>query len=286
MRRDARRGRAWLIGKGGRVRVSIICIGNELLMDDGVGPACARYLLSRYEFPENVQVIDRACMGMAIISDLRECDFALVLDAIEVPGAVAGELFSFEPQDVAPTPAGMTSLHDVRFADVLGSAEFLGIRCAGHCFGVQAENMNPSEFIRALTPRVAAAVPLVCRLAVDYLRDILHVEVQDRLSQGLVQPVLPQVYGEPDSSVMCGHLAHLLMKASVPEVEPVEGDASKIRLGLGFSQAGCLRSVHGIEVSDQAEPGVYIIKVGPDASDLDCDALRAQVVEALQDKGL
>ena len=125
------------------MRVSLICIGNELLLDDGVGPAVARYLLSRYRFPDNVAVIDRACMGMAIISDLREADFALVLDAVEVPGATPGEIFSFEPTDVAPTPAGMTSLHDVRFADVLGSARFLGISCTGHCFGVQVENMSP-----------------------------------------------------------------------------------------------------------------------------------------------
>lgn len=281
----ARWRRSFWLAKGVRVRVSIICIGNELLMDDGVGPACARYLLSRYEFPENVQVIDRACMGMAIISDLRECDFALVLDAVEVPGAVPGQLFSFEPQDVAPTPAGMTSLHDVRFADVLGSAEFLGIKCEGHCFGVQAENMNPSEFISALTPRVAAAVPLLCRLAVDYLANAFQIEVADRLAQGLAQPCLPQVYGEPDASVTCGHLAHLLKEAAVLGVAPVEGSRCKIRLSLDLPQPAALHPVRGISVEPQAEPGVYIIEVTPEASDLDCDAFCAQVVEALQDKG-
>ncbi len=268
------------------MRVSIICIGNELLMDDGVGPACACYLLSRYTFPENVQVIDRACMGMAIISDLRECDFALVLDAVEVPGAVSGQLFSFEPEDVAPTPAGMTSLHDVRFADVLASAEFLGIKCAGHCFGVQAENMNPSEFVSALTPRVAAAVPLLCRHAVDYLGEKLGIEVGDLMAQGLAQPQLPQVWGEPDATVMCGHLAHLLQKASAPVVEPVEGRANQIRLGLGGSLSSALCAVQGISVASQGEPGMYIVEVTPEARDVDCDEFCAQVVRAMgQDKG-
>lgn len=267
------------------MRVSIICIGNELLMDDGVGPACARYLLSRYAFPKNVQVIDRACMGMAIISDLRECDFALVLDAVEVPGAVSGQLFSFEPQDVAPTPAGMTSLHDVRFADVLASAEFLGIRCEGHCFGVQAENMNPSEFVSALTPRVAAAVPLACRLAVEYLRESLGIEVDDLMARGLAQPQLPRVWGEPDASAMCGHLAHLLQAAGAPVVEPVEGSNAQIRLGLGVSSAPLLRDVRGISVVPQGEPGVYLVEVVPEACDLDCDEFCAQAVRAMQDKG-
>ncbi len=223
------------------MRVAVMCIGNELLMDEGVGPACARYLLSRYRFPENVDVLDRAVMGMAILSDLRMYDFVLALDAVDVPDARPGQVFSFAPDDVAPTPPGMTSLHEVRFADVLGSAELLGIRCSGHCLGIQVENMSPSEFVVALTPRVAAALPLLAQAAVRYLRDELGFEVEDLLSEGdpyragrrlagardfsaggvcaagdaipaaeleaAPQPVLPAVYGEPDASVMAAYLA-------------------------------------------------------------------------------
>lgn len=270
------------------MRVSIICIGNELLMDDGVGPACARYLLSRFSFPENVQVIDRACMGMAIISDLRECDFALVLDAVEVPGAVAGQIFSFEPDDVAPTPAGMTSLHDVRFADVLGSAEFLGIRCAGHCFGIQAENMSPSEFVNALTPKVAAAVPLVCLQAVRYLRDELGIEATDLLAQGAeCELAVPTVYGEPDASVMCGHLAHRLMDAGAEAVEPVGDSCSTIHLVLGEGKPGLSGDFEGIDVEPASrEGGVYTLKVSAAAGDLACDALAARVAEIMKTKEL
>ena len=163
------------------MRIAVLCVSNELLMDEGVGPACARYLLSRYEFPENVDVLDRAVMGMGIMSDLRDHDFMLALDAMEVPDARPGQIFSFAPEDAAPTHPGMLSLHEVRFADVLASAELLGIRCAGHCLGIQVENMSPSEFVVALTPRVAAALPLLAQAAVRYLRSELGVEVRDLL---------------------------------------------------------------------------------------------------------
>lgn len=166
------------------MRVSVVCIGNELLMDEGIGPVCARYLLSRYAFPDGVCVLDRACMGMAIISDLRACDRMLVLDAVDVPGARPGDLFSFAPEDVATTPAGMTSLHDVRFADVLGSAELLGIKREGHCLGIQVENMSPSEFVMALTPHVANALPLLAQAAVRHLRDVWGLDVVDRAALG------------------------------------------------------------------------------------------------------
>lgn len=223
------------------MRVAVMCIGNELLMDEGVGPACARYLVSRYRFPDNVEVVDRAVMGMALLNDLRVYDTVLVLDAVEVPDARPGQVFSFAPDDVAPTPPGMASLHEVRFADVLGSAELLGIRCAGHCLGIQVENLSPSEFVVALTPRVAAALPLLAQAAVRYLRDELGLEVDDLLAAGdpyragrrmrgsrdfsragrcgegpevaaeelaaAPRAVLPAVYGEPDASVMARYLA-------------------------------------------------------------------------------
>jgi hydrogenase maturation protease len=236
-----------------------MCIGNELLMDEGVGPAVARYLLSRYEFPPEVEVLDRAVMGMAIISDLRTCDYMVVLDAVQVPGAEPGQLFSFAPDDVAPTAAGMTSLHDVRFADVLGSAELLGIHAEGHCFGIQVENMSPSEFVMALTPRVAAALPLLAQTAVRFVRDELGLEVVDVLAgtdplragcgaarsrdfsragvrcEGgepgppAAQPCLPEVYGAPDASVMAGYLAAGLAAVGAKgraEAVPACGDAA------------------------------------------------------------
>ena len=94
-----------MTGRVKAMRVAVLCIGNELLMDEGVGPACARYIQARYELPEQVEVLDRSVMGMAILSDLRSHDFALVIDALEVPDAEPGQLFSFVPQDAAPTPA-------------------------------------------------------------------------------------------------------------------------------------------------------------------------------------
>lgn len=266
------------------MRISLICIGNELLLDDGVGPAVARYLLSRYRFPDNVAVIDRACMGMAIISDLREADFALVLDAVEVPGATPGEIFSFEPTDVAPTPAGMTSLHDVRFADVLGSARFLGISCTGHCFGVQVENMSPSEFVRALTPKVAAAVPLLARTAVRYLRDELGIEVEDLLEQGTASVVLPQVHGTPDASVMTGYLAHGLMDAGFA-VSPVDGKSNEMVLAIetdsDLSRLTARDNRSGrIETVPAVGDSGWLVRVSNEANDLDCDAFVRDAVDA------
>lgn len=265
------------------MRTAVLCIGNELMMDEGVGPACARYLLSRYRFPEGVEVLDRATMGMALISDLREHDFVLVLDAVDVPGAEPGRVFSFEPEDVAPTPTGMTSLHDVRFADVLEAAELLGVECAGHCLGVQVENMSPSDFVMALTPKVAAALPLLAQAAVRYLRDARGIAALDLLVAGEVSREdleLPRVWGEPDATVMTRYLSEGLAAVGaggrvvddgaggtgLVEVAGVDGD----RLA---GAAGRMRLQPG--------PDGLLAQVTPETLDCDCDALIGACQKAL-----
>lgn len=329
------------------MRVAVMCIGNELLMDEGVGPACSRYLLSRYEFPENVDVLDRAVMGMSVISDLRVYDYVLVLDAVDVPEARPGQVFSFAPTDIAPTPPGMTSLHEVRFADVLGSAELLGISCQGHCLGVQVENMSPSEFVIALTPRVAAALPLLAQAAVRHLRTVLGLEVRDRaleedaLRAGSAasgrrdfsragrsaagcageqatcaaaradgvpawRPALPDVYGEPDASVMTRYLCDGLRAVGALGVSGEVGEGLPAPAGetaapqfarrghAGVAEvvlpaaddAACGRARRiaerfGLEAVRDAACGRYRAYVSAATTDYDCDALIGACLEAV-----
>ncbi len=152
------------------MRVNIICVGNDLLMDDGFGPAVARCLREGYELPENVEVLDCGVMGYAILPDLKACDLAVVVDAVDGTDAEPGTLFSFDPEDMqGAAPSEMLSLHEVRFADVLASARFLGATCRARCFGVQVENASPSELRCELTPRVAAAVEPLCEHVAAFL---------------------------------------------------------------------------------------------------------------------
>ena len=112
------------------MRVVVICIGNEWQADDGFGVAVLRYLEERYVFGPEVALLDRAVMGYGIVPDLQACDAAVVVDALDGTGAAPGTLFSFDPEDMACAPR-MASLHEVRFADVLASARFMGAACTG-----------------------------------------------------------------------------------------------------------------------------------------------------------
>jgi hydrogenase maturation protease len=149
-------------------KIAVLCIGNLLLLDEGVGPRVAQELLERYDFPANVDVLDRGTMGMALLGELQHYASILVVDAVDKTGHEPGTVVTFSPEDIAPYEA-WHGAHDARFVDVLQAAALLGYKIDGSCLGVQIANMTPAEFTIGLTPQVEAAVPTLVSSVLDFL---------------------------------------------------------------------------------------------------------------------
>jgi hydrogenase maturation protease len=138
------------------------------LLDEGVGPRIAAELVAGYRFPENVEVLDRGSLGMALLSDLKRFDVVLLVDAVDSTDKPPGTVVTFLPEEIAPYEA-FHGAHDTRFVDVLEAAALLGYAPEGHCLGVQVENMSPDEYTIALTPAVEAAVPFAVECVLAFL---------------------------------------------------------------------------------------------------------------------
>jgi hydrogenase maturation protease len=149
-------------------RIAILCIGNILLLDEGVGPRVAAELVERYRFPEGVEVLERGTMGMALLADLKRFDLILLVDAVDNTGEAPGSVVTFLPEDIAPYEA-FHGAHDTRFIDVLEAAALLGYTPEAHCLGVQVANMSPAEYTIGLTPPVEASVPFVLECIFGFL---------------------------------------------------------------------------------------------------------------------
>jgi hydrogenase maturation protease len=159
-------------------RIAVLCVGNILMLDEGVGPRVAQELLEHYEFPSNVAVLDRGTMGLTLLGEFKDYDTILVVDAVDNTGEPAGTVVSFAPEDIAPY-ATFHSAHDTRFIDVLQAAALLGYTPSGHCLGVQVANMSPEQYVIGLTPAVEAALPLLMESVLAFL-SLRGVEITDK----------------------------------------------------------------------------------------------------------
>jgi len=159
-------------------RIGILCVGNVLMQDEGVGPRVAQELIRNYQFPKNVEVLDRGTMGMSLLSDLKSFDVVLLVDAVDKTGTPPGTVVTFLPEDIAPFEA-FHGAHDTRFCDVLEAASLLGYNLDGHCLGVQVQEMSPSDYVIGLTPPVEAALPYLISCVLGFLKE-RGVEVSEK----------------------------------------------------------------------------------------------------------
>lgn len=150
-------------------RIGVFGIGNILLLDEGVGPEVAHALERDYEFPSNVDIMDRGTMGYALIGDFENYDYILTVDAVDGTGEEPGTVFTFDPADMAANPCDVRGAHDTRFSDVLLACDLMGRRPNALCVGVQIENMSPAEMVIGLTPKVNEAIPLLCETVLALL---------------------------------------------------------------------------------------------------------------------
>lgn len=141
--------------------VAVLCVGNKLMLDDGIGPAVYEELCSRYELPDNVHLFDVGCLSMEMLSYVESYDFILTVDAVDSSGEEPGTVFRFEPDAMARHSGASASLHDLKLIDLFDAAALLGYEAKGLCLGMQVENSSPSVITMGLTPKVHAALPLL-----------------------------------------------------------------------------------------------------------------------------
>ena len=61
--------------------ITILGVGNLLFTDEGVGVRVAEALQDRYDFPENVKVVDGGTLGMGLLGVISEADYLIVSGA-------------------------------------------------------------------------------------------------------------------------------------------------------------------------------------------------------------
>ena len=151
------------------MKIAVFCVGNRLMLDDGIGPAVYDELIEHYQIPENVDLHDMGCMTMSLIGKVNEYDFIIAVDAVDGTDAEPGTVFRYKPYDIARHGSAMASLHELKLADLFDAAALLGYECDGICYGMQIENMSPAELTEGLTPKVYDRLPFLVESVVAEL---------------------------------------------------------------------------------------------------------------------
>ena len=134
----------------------VLCLGNRIRKDDGVGWRVAESLLA--DPPRGAEVRMTALSGLYLLDEMEGFDRVVVVDAVATgkrpPGAVVTV-----PLSAVEAPPG-ASPHGLGLPSALRSARALGAPVPAQVDVVAIEVADMATVEVGLTPAVAAAVPV------------------------------------------------------------------------------------------------------------------------------
>ena len=145
--------------------VLILGLGNVLLGDDGVGPALLEMLREKYVSAPEVECIDGATQGMALLSYLTGRSTLILLDAF-ANGKAPGEITILNKEQILAIAANRaTTAHEGNAGELIAAAHLLGeLPEQVFLIGVQPENIRTEL---GLSAKVSAALQAACGCACE-----------------------------------------------------------------------------------------------------------------------
>ncbi len=146
-------------------RAVIVCIGNYLLRDDGIGVHVAQKL-SGIELPEGVEVIEVGTSLFFLSPLLEEARYLLFIDAVE-KGRAPGSIHVLDAEEMSSPGAKKSTVHELGLFDTLDVIKLKGQPLPEMCMiGVEPEKTDVGT---ELSSPVEKAIPEV----VQKIKDVL-----------------------------------------------------------------------------------------------------------------
>jgi hydrogenase maturation protease len=144
----------------------ILCLGNPLLGDEGIGVRVAEELKG-LELPDGVSVVGGGTAGLRLISLMEGYQRVIIVDAADM-GHPPGRVVRFTPSEVQlEMVEAPLSLHQIGLVEALALAEALEV-APGELviIGVQPGRVEMSG---ELSPEMEGAIPQIIRMILDEL---------------------------------------------------------------------------------------------------------------------
>ncbi len=112
-------------------RILIAGIGNELMGDDGLGPAMVQRLAATYEWPPEVELLDLGLAGFDLVDFMSGRDAVILIDMLDVEGRAPGHLVRYSKAELTGSATSFRlSPHEPSLGQTLRAAELLGCGAA------------------------------------------------------------------------------------------------------------------------------------------------------------
>jgi hydrogenase maturation protease len=147
--------------------IMILGVGCILYSDEGFGVRVIETLQDRYEFPDNVLVVDGGVLGINLLGVISKPDHLIVVDAIRNKGK-PGDLYRLEGEAIPERIRAKNSLHQVDFLEALTLCQALDKVPETVILGVEPEDIDTLS--TDLTPTTQSKVGAIIEKVLDEVK--------------------------------------------------------------------------------------------------------------------
>jgi len=149
-------------------KIGIMGVGNILLRDEGFGVKLLYLMKAKYDFPENVILIDGGTAGIFLSPEIDHLDKLLIVDVVKAEGK-PGDIKTYEKEDffIDRLPLKL-SPHQLGLQEVLLLNEIKGT-CPEEIklIGIVPKSIETGT---SLTPELEEKIPEVEKLVLETLK--------------------------------------------------------------------------------------------------------------------
>jgi hydrogenase maturation protease len=146
----------------------VLCLGNEIIRDDGFGPAVAGELAKEAETSRRADVIFAPVAGFSLLDLLTNRRRVLIVDTIRTAKADPGTLHSFPAGALTPSHH-LTTSHQINLPTALELGNRLGYAMPERIDILAVEAQDLETLSEELTPPVRAALPEALRFVREWI---------------------------------------------------------------------------------------------------------------------
>ena len=121
--------------------IMILGVGCILFSDEGFGVRVIETIQERYEFPDNVLVVDGGVLGINLLGVISKPDHLIVVDAIRNKGK-PGDMYRLDGEVIPERIRAKNSLHQVDFLEALTLCQALDKVPETVILGVEPEDIE------------------------------------------------------------------------------------------------------------------------------------------------
>ena len=157
------------------MKTLVVGLGNPILTDDGVGVKVAYAVENKLgpNIPKNVTVTEASVGGLRLMELMTGYDRVILIDAIMTQNGhdygFIHQLTLDDLRQITPTEHS-ASAHDTSLVTALDAGERLGLHMPKEFEIIAIEVENVMDFSDEPTPAVAASIPKVTAMVLEFLK--------------------------------------------------------------------------------------------------------------------